>query len=230
MNYLSHYYFDRENTSPLYTLGSIFPDLLSNFDRKLKNIPKKDIKDAITDPSDQTTSALSDFRDGIKRHFELDRLFHSGDFFIEQTQWLSREIESLELKTLSRRIYFFAHVLLELILDRVLLFQIPDLALQFYSQLEKSSLSCLKTYFQLNNFLPHYEGFGNYFNNFMERKFILKYSENEMIIKVLNRFHVLINKNDIAVEDRNKLMNKLPNWITKYHNINFESIIVSQRA
>lgn len=220
MNYLSHYYFDRNNEQPLFTTGAIFPDLLSNFDRNLKNIPKKDT-------GDQAPSALSDFLDGIKRHYELDRLFHSGEFFSVQTKFLSKEIEALNLPSFNHRLYFFAHILLELTLDRVLLERNPELAVQFYQKLEKTPYHLLKEYFRIYNCLPFYGDFENYLIQFIEKQFIFKYLEDNMIVEVLNKFHKQINKQKINAMDKEKLLKKLPSWIEQYKDLDFYQVLTS---
>lgn len=221
MNYLSHYYFDQEKMESSFILGAVFPDLLSNFDRKLKNIPKQNV-------SDQSFNCLSDFREGIKRHYELDRLFHSGVFFKKETLWLSKEIKGLELKSLNHRIYFFSHILLELILDRILLDRFPNIGHQFYEKLEKTPKTLLKEYFRTQDLLPYHDEFVKYFNFFIEKRFINNYIENVMIISVLDKFHQLINKREIDAIDKEKLNDQMPNWLNHFESIDFDSILLPE--
>jgi len=73
MNFLSHYYFDRDTIPYIrdyHTLGTVLPDLLKNADKSILIHPEK---------LQHSDPAISDMIAGWKKHLLVDRYFHSSD-------------------------------------------------------------------------------------------------------------------------------------------------------
>src|SRR5437879_12145344 len=103
MNFLSHYYFDRDATICYHTLGTVLPDLLKNADKHIIIHPEK-----LHHPN----PSINDIIIGWRKHLEVDRYFHSSDFFITR----SHELKLLLLLAIQGspvKQFFLVHVAIE---------------------------------------------------------------------------------------------------------------------
>ena len=108
MNFLSHFYFDRNNRDPNFVMGSILPDLVKNTRKDWNFHPQKD---ANLYSSPELASLLK----GWKRHLEIDKHFHSSAFFSAHTLAIRTAIGPV-LENSPIRPSFIAHIALELML------------------------------------------------------------------------------------------------------------------
>lgn len=76
MNFLSHYYFERFASFPELVLGSLLPDLLKNIDKNYSFQIQRSERELDFHPK-----ALA-ITEGWLRHVEVDKVFHSSDFFM----------------------------------------------------------------------------------------------------------------------------------------------------
>src|SRR3569623_967455 len=111
MNFLSHYYFDRETTDCYHILGTVLPDLLKNADKTIIIHPEK-----LQHPDPQINSIITVW----KHHLEVDSYFHSSAFFITRASELRLLLEPA-IKCSPVISFFLGHITLELILDNLLL-------------------------------------------------------------------------------------------------------------
>src|ERR1700750_270501 len=111
MNFLSHFYFDREVDDCYHILGTVLPDLLKNADKTIVLHPEK-----LHHTDDRVNSSIA----GWNKHLEVDRYFHSSEFFLEHSHKLKvllrPTIEGSPVKP-----FFLGHIAIELILDNLLL-------------------------------------------------------------------------------------------------------------
>ncbi len=134
MNFVSHYYLDRhQSDDPFFFLGVITPDLVGIFDRKVK---LKDHTLPEITPANLSLEELS-FYKGVKRHFEADAVFHTCDFFSRETQALTLRLRSAFDEKRLPRSYFLAHILVELLLDKILIRHHPTILQEFYQHLRE---------------------------------------------------------------------------------------------
>ncbi len=111
MNFLSHYYFDRNENNSYHILGTVLPDLLKNADKTIVLHPEKlihanpDIKAIVT---------------GWNKHLEVDRHFHSSEFFLHHSHELKVLLAPV-IKGSPVKPFFLGHIGVELILDNLLL-------------------------------------------------------------------------------------------------------------
>ena len=80
MNFLSHFYFNRDTVNPELVLGCVLPDLVKNANKTWNIHPEKKVH--LFNESQKLQSILT----GWQRHLNVDRYFHSSDFFMEHTK------------------------------------------------------------------------------------------------------------------------------------------------
>ncbi|MFK7922157.1 MAG: hypothetical protein AB8H47_09380 [Bacteroidia bacterium] len=182
MNFLSHFYLDRDISNPYFTVGASTPDLVSIFNRRvrLKANRMPDIKSGAVSPEQVA------FYNGIHQHFEVDRIFHTSDFFHTETQLISKRLTDIFGAERISRGFFVAHILLELLLDKILLEHDPSLADTYYRHLEEVGIKQVSelTQWAVKQDLPRYEGF---FSRYMDRKYLYHYADWQEVIIVLRR-------------------------------------------
>lgn len=184
MNFISHFYLDRHMDDSLFVVGTCTPDLVSIFDRKVR-LKESAISKLVQD-TEVSPEQLS-FYQGVIRHFQVDRLFHTSDFFYSETRQLSQQLREAFPATHIQRSFFVAHVLLELILDRLLIHNDELLLNNFYQHFENCSekqIVSLTSWLTGGSKLPSY---GDFISRFTRDKHIYRYKEIEYIIYVLKR-------------------------------------------
>jgi len=160
-------------------LGGLLPDLLKNADKNysfqlhkfIPHLPFGAKSDAITE--------------GWKGHLEVDKLFHSSDFFYHHTHQIRKIIEH-NIADLPIRASFLAHISLELLLDHKLIANNLLSVARLYEHLEHIDRNNLTKY--LNSFeIIDIERFYNFYDKFVASKYIFEYA------KVENIPHALFN-------------------------------------
>ena len=112
MNFLSHFYFDRKSADSYHIIGTVLPDLLKNADKTINIHPEK--LGGHADP--KVTSVI----EGWQKHLEIDRYFHSSEYFIYHSHHLKLELLPGIVGSPVKP-FFLGHVALELILDNLLI-------------------------------------------------------------------------------------------------------------
>ncbi|RZA03569.1 MAG: hypothetical protein EOP47_02465 [Sphingobacteriaceae bacterium] len=111
MNFLSHYYFDRNGNNSYHILGTVLPDLLKNADKTIVLHPEKLI---------HTNPDINAIVTGWNKHLAVDRHFHSSDFFLHHSHELKVLLAPV-IKGSPVKPFFLGHIGVELILDNLLL-------------------------------------------------------------------------------------------------------------
>ncbi|MEM6801720.1 MAG: hypothetical protein AAF696_09990 [Bacteroidota bacterium] len=182
MNFLSHYYLDRDLDNSWFFLGVSTPDLVSIFNR---NVRLKKNKMPLIRETENTEAEIS-FYNGCLRHIEVDGIFHSSEFFREETQRISKILTDAYLPEEISRAFFVAHVAFELILDKILIQETPGLVESFYGHMEKHSLDqqLQMTEWVARTKLPGYKGF---LHKFISRKYLSHYTDWDHVVYVLKK-------------------------------------------
>lgn len=179
MNFLSHFYFEKENLDSNMVLGCVLPDLVKNAHKDWNLYPQK--SEHLFN-QDVTQSSLLK---GWKRHLEVDVLFHSSTFFQTETAKLKQLLLPL-LEESPVRPSFLAHIGVELVLDHLLVDQGKININAFYDHLnqvhdedlvlflEKCGQSDLTIFF-------------NFLNSFRSSRYLLSYQKLENISYALQR-------------------------------------------
>ena len=131
MNYLSHHFTARRTgeTDPFFFAGNVMPDLLSHGEGRLqeKHIAEKE----------------TPFAHGVGLHLAADKWFHSHPAFREASAEASALLRSVPLSETPRRVFFLAHVFVEIALDGRLITRQPGIADDFYAQIESCGVERL---------------------------------------------------------------------------------------
>src|SRR3954469_9916053 len=126
MNFLSHYYFDRDETNCYHILGTVLPDLLKNADKTIVLHPEK-LKHADAD--------INNIVNGWNKHLAVDRYFHSSEFFLEHSHQLKKLLAPI-IKGSPVKPFFLGHIGVELILDNLLITTNKITVQDFYDHLQ----------------------------------------------------------------------------------------------
>ncbi len=166
MNFLSHYYLDRNHPSAYFKLGLVMPDLVPGYNQLMRKAV------AALEPVALEHRAI---KQGLEKHHDADRIFHT----LPQFEYLQAEIKS-ELKmqgllTKLPRYWFLTHVAVEMLIDRSLLKLYPHLHVEFYKDLATVSHPVVENYFDEIGCKPVAPVFFGNFNLFTERRFLQYY-------------------------------------------------------
>ncbi|PJJ79612.1 hypothetical protein [Mucilaginibacter auburnensis] len=177
MNFLSHYYFDRNVTDCYFILGTVLPDLLKNADKTIVLHPEK-----LQHPNNQNVNSLIA---GWNKHLEVDRHFHSSDFFKTHSHQLKKEllpaIQGSPVKP-----FFLGHIAVELILDNLLITTGKLSVDSFYAHLSSCTHSALEHFFGMAG-LKDPSIFLRYFEKFKKDQYLHTYAEPGQITYALKR-------------------------------------------
>ena len=176
MNFLSHFYFDRNTTDCYLVLGTVMPDLLKNADKNVIIHPEK-----LVHPNVEVNSIIR----GWKKHLEVDRFFHSSDFFLTHSHRLKKlllpAIEGSPVKP-----FFLGHISLELILDNLLLTTGKVTADGFYEHLDGCEEQVVDEFLTFAG-LKNTAVFFKYYDDFKRSKYLNNYSNTKEIAYALKR-------------------------------------------
>lgn len=179
MNFLSHFYFDRHISDPERIMGMVLPDLVKNAKKEWSLRPEK------TPYRFEEDNKLRHLLDGWKRHLEVDKHFHSSDFFCSHTGNIRAQISPF-LVTSEVRPSFVAHIALELMLDSLLLTESIISTGNFYRFLRETDRDALDSFLQLNS-IADTEPFFRFLDEFIDSEYLNSYSDSAHIIYAVGR-------------------------------------------
>jgi len=189
MNFLSHFYFDREVDDCYHILGTVLPDLLKNADKTIVIHPEK-----LHHPNPAINSIIS----GWNKHLEVDRHFHSSDFFLEHSHRLKvlllPGIDGSPVKP-----FFLGHIAIELVLDNLLLTTGKVTADVFYDHLEGCDADVINEFLifaGLKNTAPFFK----FFEGFKSSRYLYSYAETQQIAYALKRICMRVWKDPFTPE------------------------------
>ncbi len=179
MNFLSHFYFERNNTDSNMIIGTVLPDLVKNAHKDWNLYPQKN--EAIFIHDGQLNSLLN----GWKRHLKVDLLFHSSAFFNDEMAKLKQLLLPI-LGDSPVRPSFLAHIGVELVLDHLLVANSKINIDSFYNHLANVDDEVL------NDFLKkcgssETDKFFHFLNSFKSSRYLLSYQKLENISYALQR-------------------------------------------
>jgi acyl carrier protein phosphodiesterase len=179
MNFLSHYYFEKLEPDAHLVMGIVLPDFIKNAHKDWNLNPHKE--EHLFEDCDGERALMR----GWKRHLEVDRIFHSSDFFISQTAAL-KQIIMPAMHTGPVKPFFLAHIALELILDHLLTVKGLVNINRFYEQLHQANNAVLEK-FLVKAGISDMDLFNNFLNGFISSRYLLSYQKIENIPYALNR-------------------------------------------
>jgi hypothetical protein len=159
--------------------------------------------DALGTPVDERGREIDE---GIRRHLEVDHAFHASEFFHDRMERIKQLLMRHKYETIPSRIPVFAHVLLELMLDRVIIRREPAAMPAFYAALEKVDRNVVTAYFAHNGLVLRPETVFPRVQLFIQDRFLYRYPDNAMMLYALNVLNQKVGQPVIAKEDEVRLL------------------------
>lgn len=204
MNFLSHFYFDRDTTNCFHVLGTVLPDLLKNADKSIVIHPEK-----LSHHDPDVNSII----EGWKKHLEIDRYFHSSDFF----KYHSHQLKLALLPALTGspvKPFFLGHVAIELILDNLLLTTGKITVGEFYEHLSSCNEEVIYRFLSFSG-MKNPEIFLIFFEEFKRSRYLYSYSETSQVAYALKRICMRI-WNSPFTADQEGILNTI---LTQYRHM-----------
>jgi hypothetical protein len=219
MNFLSHFYFDRNTDNCYLILGTVLPDLLKNADKNIILHPEK-LK--------HTNNDINAIITGWNKHLEVDRYFHSSGFFINHSHQLKMlllpAVEGSPVKP-----FFLGHIALELILDNLLLTTHKITADSFYDHLEGCDNRTIAEFLTFAG-LKDTAAFSKFYEGFKKSRYLFSYAETQQITYALRRICMRVWKDPFTPENEVEINgilmayrgNLLENFMSIFDEIDFK--------
>ena len=196
MNYLSHYYFDKDENNKYFNIGLILPDLARSHIAKLRINPYKNIT--------FTTKEISSMNDGCNKHFASDRKFHNWMTFVELTNKATDMIRESGDKDINRD-YFITHIMVEILLDKILLDKNPTFADDFYAMINSVEMDWILKFMRYAG-LQDDELWKGQHRRFMKAAFLKSYTSIENVIAAVEGVCANLGTIELNDEQRNLLI------------------------
>ena len=123
---------------------------------------------------------------GCMAHYAADKKFHSSDFFEHYCEAFKSHLKVAPFSDGFQRRWFLAHILFEMMIDRLLVKHIVGLCRTYYSGLDEIEPSILGEFLELNQAKNPDELLRN-FNHFRNAKYIFQYIDNNTLVYSLSR-------------------------------------------
>lgn len=176
MNFLSHYYLDKDHPSAYFKFGAVLPDLLKGYNQILRK--------GVANYAPTLPEHIA-LKQGAAQHHLVDNLFHILPVFDMLQAELKQELKHLDLLDTLPRYWFLVHIAVEMLIDRNLLKLYPHLYVEFYDSLAVVSQPIVEKYFaQTGGETISRDFFGN-FKVFTERRFLQYYPSDEQFTETL---------------------------------------------
>lgn len=180
LNYFAHYYFDHLPGAVHHNLGLLTPDFVRNF------LPGQRLQpDKFRGSGHPETEAL---HQGALKHIYRDKRFHQSAFFKEITPEIGTLIKPVFQEQGIPRAWFAAHLIAELMIDRVLIKQEPELISRFYSELQQAEELVVQSYFTALG-MDGVDSFRQRLHRFCELRYLMQYVHNPAFAFSLSRIY-----------------------------------------
>ena len=203
MNFLSHYYLDRGVTDCYHILGIVLPDLLKNADKTIVLHPEK---------LHHTKNKVNSIITGWNKHLEVDRHFHSSEFFKTHSHQLKKMLlpamEGSHVKP-----FFLGHIAVELILDSLLITTGKIKVDGFYDHLNGCEDDIIREFFYAAG-LEEGDFFFRYLEKFKRDRYLHTYAEIPQIAYALKRICMRIWQTPFTAEQENQMTGILAGYYT----------------
>lgn len=185
MNFLSHYFVRSRPKDPLFNLGLILPDLFRGSIRQFE----------------LTLPGQNSLLEGCLAHIKDDKQFHASLFFEQGAEACLHELKLAPGLEEVERKWFLAHILFEMLMDRLLVRHLPGLCLRFYADLESVDKS------EVNAFLKaHYvsdsEVLLRRLELFTRAAYIRNYTDNNLFGYSLTRVMMRVGLPELGFKQR----------------------------
>lgn len=179
MNFLSHYYFTQHKNDPYFSMGSILPDLLRNYNGSWKIKPEKEVAKFSVNPH------FNSLLKGWSLHLDVDNQFHNSTSFLQESSALRKRLFPVFTR-LPIRPFFLAHVGYELMLDSLLIQNKLVNTDDFYREIEDCDPTVILDFLRTAG-IKDPSGFTSFLDSFIESRYLESYSESKSIVYALDR-------------------------------------------
>lgn len=176
MNYFSHYFVDHREGQHEYNTGLLLPDVTR------KQVVKFTLHEHYTPVQLQ-------YFEGCQAHYRADKYFHGSAFFKRVLDHSNRIINESPFSAAVQRKWFLAHIMGELVIDRILVKHYPEELKGFYTSLDSIDDHELDLFLRLNG-MEKTEAFFENFAHFRKVQFIYYYTDNNKFVYSLNRIMI----------------------------------------
>jgi hypothetical protein len=194
MNFLSHFYFDRDTTNCYHTLGTVLPDLLKNADKTIIIHPEK-----LQHPDKN----INDIILGWKKHLEVDRFFHSSGFFIERSHAL-KNLLAPAITGSPVKPFFLGHIALEILLDSLLITNNKISTDDFYKHLDSCQADIIREFLNFSG-LHETDRFFKFYDEFKRSRYLETYAQYHQVTYALKRICMRVWKDTFTPEQEEKM-------------------------
>lgn len=188
MNYFSHFFVDHRPGRHEFNTGLLLPD-----------VTRKTVKRFTERPS--YNNLHREFLAGCLTHYEADKAFHTSSFFTALLARSSGMINAAGFSGAVQRKWFLAHILAELMIDRVLVKERPRELDAFYRSLDLADREALASFLELNG-LEDKDTFFGFFDHFRKVQYIYYYADNNKFVYSLNRIMMRAGVGEMSGEDQ----------------------------
>ncbi|TSD67400.1 hypothetical protein FFF34_008420 [Inquilinus sp. KBS0705] len=198
MNFLSHYYFDRDTTDCYFTLGTVLPDLLKNADKSLVLHPEK-----LVHANPKVNSIIN----GWNKHLLVDKYFHSAEFFLYHSHTL-KNLLTPTIKGSPVKPFFLGHIAIELILDNLLLTTGMVSVDDFYAHLNNCEDEVINQFLVFAG-MKDPEVFFRFFKEFKSSRYLTTYANIEQVTYALKRICMRVWRNPFTPQEEAEMCSLL---------------------
>lgn len=167
----------------MHNFGLALPDFVRNFvkGRRLKPNPNLVFQ--------HTEMQL--LHEGTMKHISRDARFHGSGFFKQASDRTGKLLTPAFKQACIPRSWWGAHLLTEMMLDRILMKENPVLIRQFYEDLERSNEVVVGDYI-LQNGIAETHDFFTRLDRFRQLQYLLRYIEDDAMVYSLSRVYMYV--------------------------------------
>jgi hypothetical protein len=205
LNYLSHYYIDSKEGNYYYNSALFLPDFVRNYAKGFEYEQKG--LDA-----NQLQLQL-----GCKAHLKADKVFHPSSFFKNYSQLVNSELQQFKPLAHLNRKWFLAHILFEMLIDRLLINHFPDTCHAFYNDLSSIDTNTLEKFVMSYSF-KNIDQLMRNFKHFCEVKYLFGYTYNDSFVFSIARVYKQAANIEMSMGDKYLLKVFIDNIENQYFN------------
>lgn len=206
MNFLSHYYFDRHSSNCYHILGTVLPDLLKNADKTIILHPEK-----LCHQKDTVNSII----EGWQKHLEIDKHFHSSQFFIFHSRGL-KEVLRPVIAGSPVKPFFLGHIAIELLLDNLLLTTGKITVDDFYRHLSSCDEEVINEFLTFSG-MKNTDVFLTFFEAFKKHRYLETYVDASQVAYALKRICMRVWHHPFTPEQEAALTGVIMNYRLKIY-------------
>ncbi|GGH19416.1 hypothetical protein [Mucilaginibacter phyllosphaerae] len=201
MNFLSHYYFDRDTTNCYFILGTVLPDLLKNADKTIILHPEHLV---------HSNPNINGIIQGWNKHLLVDKYFHSAEFFLTHSHTLKNLLAPVITESPVKP-FFLGHIAIELILDNLLITTNAISVSQFYDHLDDCEPDVIRDFLVFAG-LKNSDVFFKFYEEFKRSRYLNTYINIEQITYALKRICMRVWRNPFTPQQEAGMTGILLNY------------------